>query len=304
MKYFILTLLIIILAGGFFIWWGVFHPINAEAESAVFLISRGDSVKTVAENLQRQGLIRSKYFFIGWARYKNKEKQIKAGYYDLSSSMTVFEILEKVSSETGRTKKLITIIEGWTIKDIESYLDMGSIDASLEGYLFPDTYEIFPDESFEDIIKKMQNNFDNKLTPSLEEEIGAQNKTIEEIIIMASILEKEVQSLDDKKIVSGILWKRLENNMLLQVDATIVYLTGKKSTAITKEELAIDSKYNTYKYKGLPPGPISNPGLDSIIAAVYPINTKYWFYLSAKAGETIFSSTYQEHLLAREEYLK
>ncbi|MDD5146123.1 MAG: endolytic transglycosylase MltG, partial [Candidatus Pacebacteria bacterium] len=104
--------------------------------------------------------------------------------------------------------------------------------------------------------------------------------------------------------VSGIWWKRLESNMLLQVDATIVYLTGKKSTAITKEELAIDSKYNTYKYKGLPPGPISNPGLDSIIAAIYPINTKYWFYLSAKTGETIFSSTYQEHLLAREEYLK
>ena len=121
---------------------------------------------------------------------------------------------------------------------------------------------------------------------------------------MASLIEKEVKTPEDKKIVSGILWKRLENSIPLQVDATISYITGKKGDSVSIEETKIDSPYNTYKYKGLPLGPISNPGLESIIASIYPENSDYWYYLSTPEGKTIFSKTLEEHNIAKAKYLK
>jgi len=137
----------------------------------------------------------------------------------------------------------------------------------------------------------------------LREEIQKQDKTIFEIITMASLLEREVRSIDDKKIVSGILWKRLKNKVALQVDATINYITGKKATEGFKEDVKIDSPYNTYKYRDLPLGPISNPGLDSILASIYPEDSDFWYYLSTPEGETIFSKTLEEHNIARVKYL-
>jgi len=183
-------------------------------------------------------------------------------------------------------------------------------NVSLEGYLFPDTYYIRRQKTREekgeigDIVRKMLKNFDRKLNQDLKEEIERQGKTIFEIVTMASMLEKEVRTLEDKKLVSGILWKRLENQIPLQVDATITYITGKKTVKVSKEETKIDSPYNTYKYKGLPLGPICNPGLESIIAAIYPKKSEYWYYLSIPSGETIFSQTLQEHNLAKVKYLR
>ncbi len=174
----------------------------------------------------------------------------------------------------------------------------------LEGYLFPDTYEIKMGENLEEIIKKMLQNFDKKLTTELREEIERQGKTIFEIVTMASLIEKEVKTLEDKKLVSGILWKRLENKIPLQVDATITYITEKKTTKISKEETKIDSPYNTYKYLGLPIGPICNPGLESIKAVLYPENSEYWYYLSTPTGKTIFSQTLEEHNLNKAKYLR
>ena len=162
----------------------------------------------------------------------------------------------------------------------------------------------------------MLDNFDKKLTQDLRKEISRQSKTIFEIVTMASMLEKEVKDFEAKKLVSGILWKRLENGISLQVDATITYLAGKKTThpegvasrpygaRISIEDLQIDSPYNTYKYKGLPLGPISNPGLESILAAIYPKESDFWYYLSTPDGKTIFSKTLQEHNLAKAKYLR
>ncbi len=180
----------------------------------------------------------------------------------------------------------------------------------LEGYLFPDTYYIKKQnalsnkQKIEEIIKKMLDNFDKKLTKELRQEIKRQEKTIFEIVTIASLLEKEVRTLQDKKLVSGILWKRLKNDIPLQVDATITYITGKRSTKVSKEETQINSPFNTYKYKGLPLGPICNPGLESILAAVYPEDSEYWYYLSTPEGETIFSKTLEEHNIAKAQHLK
>jgi len=281
LNYFFLIILIIIIFISFFLWRGICSPKYPSAEDANFLIKKGESVEIIADNLQEEGIIKHKYFFILYILAQKKSADLIAGEYELSSSMSISEIAEKITSG-DRIKKMITIIEGWTLKDIEEYLDMGEIDPNLEGYLFPDTYEIFPEDGLKDILEKMKENFEVKITEDLKEEIQFQGKTLEDIIIMASILEKEVQTLEDKKTVSGLLWKRINNNMALQVDAVS----------------------DTYKYKGLPPSPICNSGLNSILAAIYPMKTKYWFYLSSPDGETIFSTTFKEHQQAIGEHLK
>jgi len=150
----------------------------------------------------------------------------------------------------------------------------------------------------------MKENFVQKISPGILAEIGKQQKTLREIIIMASLLEEEVSAKEDRKIVSGILWKRLESDFPLQVDASLSYVTGKTSRELQKEDLELDSSYNTYLYRGLPVGPITNPGLETIEAAVYPTTSPYWFYLSDGEGKTHFSRTFAEHKEKKLKYLR
>ena len=303
MKYLIILIIAIILFSGFLVYQGIYLPIDFNSDQTViFLIKKGQGAEEISNNLEKQELIRYASFFRAYALINNQADELMAGQYELSPSMNIPEILKKISSG-DRIIKTITIIEGWDLKDIEEYLKeegivIGrSLTPELEGYLFPDTYEISPEDGIKEIIEMMLANFDKKVRSEL------QIKLSPEIIIMASLVEKEVRTLKDKKIVSGILWKRLNIGMPLQVDATINYITGRKTTEILKEELEIDSLYNTYKYKGLPPGPICNPGLESILAAINPQESEYWFYLSTPEGETIFSKTLKEHNIAIAKYL-
>jgi len=303
MKYFITLIVAVILLSVFFVYQGIYYPIEPGSdETVMFLVKKGQGAKEISINLKKQGLIRYSSLFGIYTLIEDKAEELKAGEYELSPSMNVPEIVNKLASG-DRIKKIITIIEGWTVKDIANYLKVEELNSDLEGYLFPDTYEISPEHGIEEIVEKMLANFDKKLTLELREEIASQEKTIHEIVIMASLIEKEVRTFEDKKIISGILWRRIESNIPLQVDATITYITGRKSTEILKEEVEIDSPYNTYKYKGLPFGPICNPGMDSILAAIYPETSEYWFYLSTPEGETIFSKTLKQHSEAREKYL-
>lgn len=337
-------------------WQEIYLPKSSQSsQEKLFSFKKGENLFQVAENLRKGDLIKNKIFFEIYVISKGKIRNLQAGDYLLSPSLTIPEITEKfVSGDIIKEK--ITIVEGWNLRDIGFYFEnkgmfqaeelwelvgFPAIDyskatdlpeskdfsqeydflkdkpknAGLEGYLFPDIY-FFASNTFstivenvlskklEMIVRKMLDNFGKKLTPDLRKEIKGQKKTIFEIITMASLLEKEVRTIEDKKLVSGILWKRLENKMPLQVDAAVVYITGRKTTDISISELQIDSPYNTYKYQGLPLGPISNPGLDSISAAVYSEISDYWFYLSTPEGETIFSKTLKEHNLARVKYLK
>lgn len=307
-----LLIVILFFFFGIFLWQGIYLPKDSISESKIFSIERGESLFQIAENLEKEGLIKSKYFFDFYVLIKGKAKNLQAGRYELSSAMNIAEIAQKIISG-DIAKEKITIIEGWTLREIGFYFENRGICRAkelyegmkeLEGYLFPDTYEIRKGASLEEIVKKMRENFEKKLTPDLRKEIERQGKTISQIVTMASLLEKEVKTKEEKELVSGILWKRLENNIPLQVDATITYITGKKTTKISKEETQIDHPYNTYKYLGLPPGPICNPGLDSILAAIYPKDSEYWYYLSTPDGRTIFSKTLKEHNLAKAKYLK
>lgn len=281
LKYIFTLILILVILLGIFLWQGIYLAKDSNAEEKSFLVKKGESVERIADNLEKEEIIRKDYFFVFYVLALKQSTNLIAGEYALSSSMNVSEIVEKIVGG-DRVKKMITVIEGWTIEDIEDYLQMGEINPSLEGFLFPDTYEVFPEDKLEDILKKMRENFEAKITEELRNEIERQGKTLEDIIIMASILEKEVQTLEDKKTVAGVLWKRMDSGMLLQVDAIRW----------------------TYTYRGLPPSPICNPGMNSILAAIYPIETKYWFYLSSPEGETIFSPNFKEHQQAIEKYLR
>ena len=320
---------LIILAIGVFLWQGIYLPRSELAllrglpkdsrfsQGEPFFIDRGQSLFQIAEDLEKEGLIKNKFFFDFYIFIKGVQRKLQAGEYFLSPSESIARIAGKIISG-DIAKVVVTIPEGFTVKQIEEKLNLKLPGENLEGFLFPDTYYLPVDVTPEKVVEIMTTNFDKKMAP-FKEEIEGQGKTIFEIVIMASLLEKEVKTFEDKELVSGILWKRLENGMPLQVDATITYikkttnLEGPRSfsekgeaygSRISIEETKINSLFNTYKYLGLPPGPICNPGTDSIKAAIYPKNSDYWYYLSTPEGKTIFSKTLEEHNIVKEKYLR
>ena len=310
MKLRVLIIFFIILLGIFFIWQGIYLPKDlALTENKLFSIERGQSLFKIAENLEEEDLIKNEFLFDFYIITKGMSRKLQAGDYLFNPSMSITEITKKIIS--GEVAKIeVTIPEGFTVKQIEERLNLKLPETDLEGFLFPDTYQFSYGASAEEVVRKMLDNFDKKLTSDLREEIAAQGKTIFEIVTMASLLEKEVKTKEEKEIVSGIFWKRIEEGRPLDSCATIAYILGggnwtfeemRKEIARGKE---IDSPYNTYKYLGLPLGPICNPGLESIIAAVYPKNSEYWYYFSTPEGETIFSRTLEEHNIAQAKYLK
>lgn len=329
-KLIVLFIVGVLILVGVWIGQGIYLPRQLYSEDQiVFNIEKGQGLQEISANLKKAGIIKSEVLSNLFVLARGVQGKLQAGKYILTTSMNIPEIINKLSSGDN-IKEEITIIEGWTLKDIawyfenkgifgaEEFFETANKDFSdefeflreksekvgLEGYLFPDTYEIVPELEIREIVIKMLQNFDEKVTPELREEIVSQGKTLFEVIIMASILEKEVKTYEDRQITAGILWKRLRMGWPLQVDATLTYLTGKESLNLTKDDLKIDSPYNTYKYYGLPLGPICNPGLESIRAAIYYKESSYWFYLTTSEGETIFSETLEEHNLARFNYLK
>jgi UPF0755 protein len=326
----IVGMIVILFFGAFLFCWQVYIPKEpGSPKTILFLVDKGQSDEEIARGLERQEIITNNYFFMLYVIISGKHSKLQAGRYNLSPSMSIAKIVEKFVLGDVQKEK-ITIIEGWDLKDVKKYFEEKGICSgeeflklvnedfsakfdflkdkpkklNLEGYIFPDTYEIFSGQEATDVLDKILTNFDKKLTKELRDEISKQNKTIFEVITMASLIEKEVKTIEDKKIISGIFWKRLKNGIPLQSCATINYITGKNDAGALLIDTQIDSPYNTYKYKGLPLGPISNPGMDSIIAAIYPKETEYWYYLSGIDGKTIFSKTLKEHNIAKARYLR
>lgn len=296
-----------------------------------FEVKNGMSLARIAEKLDDENIIRFKKPFILFVKLFKDERNIKAGLYYFERPLGLVEVANRlIEGKNGIGLAGITIIEGQNLRDIGKIFEEKNIFHSedilksaaedfagdfsflsdkpkilnLEGYLFPDTYFFPPNIGPENVIRAMLENFGYKLTPELRTEIAKQNKTIFETVTMASIIEREASDPEDRKIISGILWKRAKAGMALQADATLNYLTGKKSSELTSEDLQIDSPYNTYKYPGLPFGPISNPGLNAIEVAVFPKDTPYWFYLHDKNGNPHYAKTFEEHKTNKEKYLR
>lgn len=265
-----------------------------------------------------------------YGRNNNNAAKIQAGAYHVEAGENISTVIDRlVHGETQTNEQSVTFPEGFTEAQVASrvadrqgtsateflqqakpslyaekfpFLTKLPASRTLEGYLFPDTYRIAKEDTSQDVIVRMLANFDKKVTPELRDEITKQGRTLDQIVTMASIIEKEVPHPQDMPIVAGIFWKRFDEGQGLYADSTIRYAL-KKSDELTVQDLAKDSPYNTRKYKGLPPGPISNPGLSAILAAIRPQTSDYYYYLTDKDGTAIFAKTNEEHNRNKAKYL-
>jgi UPF0755 protein len=322
--------------GGLFFWNEISLPVSANEEKIFFTVSQGQGVKEIAQALKEKGIIRSEFWFETYVFFDGSSAKFLAGNYYLQPSMNIKEVAEEMTRGHFAPEQSITIIEGWTAGDIAEYLADKSIvakndfitaanvvdsraiipdktydflagrptDQGLEGFLFPDTYRVFEKTMAAEIIEKMLDNFSVKYTEQMRQDTAKGNMTIYQIVTLASVIEKEVRTDTDRKIAAGIFYDRLNLGVPLQSDATVNYVTGKNSLQPTNDDISVDSLYNTYKYRGLPPGPICNPSLSSIMAAIYPEKSDYFYFLTRPDGSTVFSKTYEEHLANKRKYLQ
>ncbi len=267
----------------------------------------------VAHVLKEGGVIRSELAFQAFVVAFGHERSARAGDYLFKEPRDVIRVARAISRGLfGLEPVRIRITEGATTREMaiiyRSQLERFNEQSFLsrageeEGYLFPDTYFFLPNATEDTVLDTMRQNFDNRIA-GLAEDIAASDRSFEDIIKMASIIEREARDPDDRRMISGVLWNRIDKKMLLQVDAVFLYSIGKSTFQLTLADLASDSPYNTYKYKGLPPTPIGSPSLDSIEAAIHPTKNSYLFYLADSHGTTYYSKTYQEHLRKKRLYL-
>lgn len=311
------------------------RPFNAaDTRTVRFEIKAGQGAEAIAAELEKAGLIAGSDYLKIYLFEHEMGGDLKAGTYELSPSMTIAEMVEIFRTGARGLKAnetQVVIAEGFSDDQIlEALKKAGTVSAEesfakldldlsryafladkpaaagLEGYLFPDTYNLFKDSALTDVAAKMLSNFDEKLTPEMRAEISRQNKTIFETLIMASIVEKESPDKEDMPDIAGVFYNRLAVNMPLQSDATINYVTNGGRPMPTGEDLETDSPFNTYKNPGLPPAPICNPGIEAIKAAINPRKNDYFYFLMPQdgTGTTIFSKTYDEHLRNKAKYLR
>ena len=277
-------------------------------------IEKGMTLDQIAETLCQNDVIKSKFWFRVIVTIMDGEDGADAGEYFFDGGKNLFSIANSVAKgKFGFDPISITIPEGAASFEMAQIFGkkLAKLDQeeflkkamALEGYLFPDTYLFLPNATADDVIKSMRSNFIKKLA-EIYDELKKFEKPVEDIIIMASLIEEEAKDSNARKIISGILWKRIKMGMPLQVDAAFSYFMGKNTFQLTLDDLKVESPYNTYKNKGLPSGPISNPGINSIMATIRPVETDYLFYLSDLNGDMHYARTFEEHKKNKQIYLK
>ena len=278
---------------------------------AYIKIEEGMPLKTIAKTFEERGIVGDRHLFEVVTRALGDDRHIPAGEYFFSRKDNLVWVAMRILNGDFETNPIrITIPEGTTAKDIARILleklpDFRArefVERAREGYLFPDTYFFRPGQSTEAILSVFENNFRSRLS-RVQKEITASGHSTDEILIMASILEKEASKTADRKMIAGVLWHRIDIGMPLQTDATFPYYLGRNTYQVTLEDLKEDHPYNTYTNKGLPPGPIGNPGLDAILAAAAPTKSNYVFFLSDKDGIFHYSVTYEGHLANKKRYI-
>ncbi|HEY9480837.1 MAG TPA: endolytic transglycosylase MltG [Candidatus Paceibacterota bacterium] len=286
-------------------------------KDTLLTVSQGTTLSGVAQLLYERGAIRSVFAFKALSAVFGGTKGMKAGDYYLNKPETVISMAWRFTHSKYDLQNIrITIPEGTNVAEIAELfqkepkfahfdsVEFVKLAAPFEGYLFPDTYLFLPNISAQDVIDAMRSNFDKRVA-TLQADIETFGKPMKDVINMASIIEEEARTEETRRTIAGILWKRLGNGWPLQVDAAFEFVNGKrKSSELSAEDLKIDSPYNTYTHKDLPPTPISNPGLNAISATVRPIATKYFFYLSDDDGNMHYAVTNAEHEANKAKYLK
>lgn len=327
----LLGLLVIaaLVAGVKFISIGSDEPVDPSDFTLItFAVEKGSSTKRIAADLQEAELIHSSSAFVRKTKRQGYDGRYQAGTFQLSRSMTMSEIMDALTSAKKETVRF-TIPEGYTVQQTAALLaekgladeqvflsclteeydydflpDVKRTAERLEGFLFPDTYEIYVGASARDIIEKMLTRFDDIFLPEYYTRAAELDKSILEIITIASLIEKETRAPNERKLVSSVLYNRLAINMHLRFDSTIQYLLGEPTERVLYKDLEIDSPYNTYKYAGLPPGPIASPGKDCIEAALYPEKTDFLYFVVKSYGsiEHHFAVTESEFFRYKKAY--
>lgn len=309
------TLIILITAGAIALisYLYIIRPPDAFPAGELVSVASGQPLSEVAHALKDQGVVRSSLAFRTLVVVMGDEHTVRAGDYLFKEPRGLFSVARAISTGAyGLEPIRIRIPEGATTRSMaiifQSQLarfnpaNFLAQAQPMEGYLFPDTYFFLPNATEETVIQAMRQNFDERMV-ALQPIIASSTRSFEDIVIMASILEREARIPEDRRMISGVLWNRIDRNMALQVDAVFLYSIGKSTFDLTIADLTADSPYNTYKNKGLPPTPIGSPSLDSIEAALKPTKNSYLFYLADSSGVTHYSRTYQEHLRKKAIYI-
>lgn len=302
----VVVLLLLFAARG---WWdNQLSPVSDDKNSKTVVIAKGSSVEEIANQLKKENLIKSPLVFKLLVKQKGLGNKLQAGTFKLSPSKSAEEILNILAG--GPDEIWVTLIEGWRVEEmveeLSEKLKVKSekfLTLAKEGYMFPDTY-LFPNEITEEqIVKMMRDHFDKKYTDDLKAKIRSKGLSEKEGVILASIVEREARSDKARTEVAGILLKRLNIDMGLNADATIQYALGYQPDEkswwkrhLSKDDLKIDSPYNTYIHRGLPPTPICNPSLSSLQAvANVNLNTPYLYYYHDSKGNSHYGKTLEEH---------
>lgn len=304
---------------------------DEEEPEYLFEIVRGQSLRTIAQQMERAGLIRDARLLELYARYRGLQGQLQAGRYILSRNQAPVEMLQRiVSGEAEFDELVITIPEGFSAEDIALRLDelqlfeavrfrdavimqdgyrdfafLGYLEDGmiLEGYLFPDTYRVFPDSTPEEVIRRMLENFSRRVYQPLRDEIAETGKNLHEVLTLASIVQKEAAGTPEMPDVAGVFANRLRIGMRLESDATVNYVLGTNRRQPLFRDVAVQHPYNTYRNAGLPPGPIGNPGLAAIRAAIHPAEHDFLFFLHKHTYEIVLTHNFRDHLAAKARYL-
>lgn len=319
----ILAVITVLLGGLFYFRYQIYYSRGDFRDNKIFEITKGEGNAQISVRLKEEGLISGQSYFYYYLRSHGLLNKILPGKYQINGKMSIPEIALRLTQAEnilpGYVK--ITFPEGWDSKKMAERLTANGFDGAgfleivqnpssdligkfeflkgvknLEGYLFPDTYFFAKEINAEKIVLKISDNFDGKVTPELRDAIRGQGKSIADIITMASIIEREVRSDEDRKIVSGIFWNRIKAGQALQSCATLAFILGENKKQYSIADTQMKSPYNTYLNPGLPPGPISNPGLSAVQATIYPQDSEFNYFLSdPEMGTTIFSKSLEEH---------
>ena len=316
----------------FILFWFLFIPPSKTEITKVIYIKKGTPLKKISELLEQEGIIRNRYFFVLITTVLGEKTKVKAGEYELNSRMLPHEVLDTLAK--GQVKRhLVTVPEGYTLFQISQLLDdlniVGKKDfiqkassppfiaslglsqfapagtgQTLEGYLFPETYHLMREMDPEEVIQMMVHQFKKMFGQDMVHRASQLGISERDVVILASIIEKETPLSEEKPLISAVFHNRLKKRIPLQSDPTVIYGIKNFNGNLTKEDLLTPTRYNTYLMNGLPPTPICNPGKDSIEAALFPAPVPYLYFVSKNDGSHYFSSDIEEHNRAVWKYQK
>lgn len=333
----IIAILALVLWAGNRLWYRLaIRAVAADDQTRVLVdIPEGSATSAIAVLLKEKDVIRSARAFRAYVEDADLAAKLQAGSFVLRRSMDTPAIAAALSAAADGEEMIITIPEGYTVTQIDALLaekglleageittcaqacafeeftflpdgaDLADRGGRVEGYLFPDTYFVLADGlTAETLLERLLHTFREKVIDVYTDDIASSGRSLHDIITMASLVEKETRTPDERTVVAGILWKRLDEGIGLYVDASNRYITEKPTAAITRADLEMDTPYNLRKYRGLPPGPIAGPGRDSIEAALQPESSPYYYYLHGTDGQIRYAVTNDEHNANKARYLR